>query len=406
MSLASAAESMQNDLADLRKRLHQVPEVGLDLPQTQALVLEALEGLPLEITTGKSLTSVVAVLRGGARDDASPRTVLLRGDMDGLPIVEETGLDWASTNGNMHGCGHDMHTAGLVGAARLLCGIRDELKGDVVFMFQPGEEGWDGAGHMLEEGLLEVSGRKPDAAYAMHAHAFDQTGIFSTRPGPFMFASHALHVTVKGESTHGTMPYRGKDPVVAAAEMITALQVMVTRNFTLFDPVVLSVGMIKGGSTNNTIPPEVTFSCTVRSQTNDTSPQLEKYVDQYLTGIAAAHGVEVDYRFIRQYPATINDADEAAFAEETIRAVLGDEAYTPQVNPITGSEDFSRVLLEVPGAYIGYGASEPGLDAKTAPMNHSPYALFDMAMLSKASLVYAELAARRLERFAREAAGA
>src|ERR1700759_1097898 len=191
MALRDDALAMKDDLDRLREKIHQDPEVGLDLPRTQEKVLRELDGLGLEISTGTGTPSVTAVLRGGARDEADPKTVLLRADMDALPVAEETGLAFASTNGAMHACGHDLHTASLIGGARLLAQHRDRLRGDVVLMFQPGEEGWDGAGVVLREGVLDASGRRGEAADGTHVFSnMVPPHQFASRPGPLMAASH------------------------------------------------------------------------------------------------------------------------------------------------------------------------------------------------------------------------
>ncbi|WP_231637180.1 M20 metallopeptidase family protein [Microbacterium sp. No. 7] len=397
------AAALQPALELLRQELHRTPEIGLDLPLTQAIVLRELEGLGLEVCTGVETTSVTAVLRGGRRDAAEPRTVLLRGDMDALPIVEETGLPFAADNGAMHACGHDIHTAALVGAARLLAARRDELHGDVVFMFQPGEEGYDGAGVMIREGVLDAAGRRADAAYAMHVMAWQlPLGVFSCRPGTTSSSSSTLTVRVLGQGGHGSRPYRAKDPITAAAHMIVALQTTVTRHFDIWDPVVLTVGQIHGGTKDNVIPPHVDFQATVRTHSTAALDKLDRLVHACLTGTAAAHEVEVDIDFDRRYPVSYNEPDEAAFSADVVRDVLGDDAFQTLPNPSAGSEDFSRVLAEVPGCYLFYGGLLPGRDPETVPMNHSPFADFDPSVLSRAALVYAELAARRLRRFAEE----
>ena len=228
------AHGIQDDLVRLRRRLHQEPEIGLQLPRTQEKVLEALDGLPYEITLGRDTTSVTAVLRGqGSYSSADKPVVLLRGDMDALPVQEQTGVSYTSTiDGAMHACGHDLHTSMLAGAATLLAGRRDQLAGDVVLMFQPGEEGFDGAGVMIREGVLEAAGRLPDAAYGLHVmSALESNGRLATRPGTLMSASDGLSVTVLGAGGHGSAPHLAKDPVTAAAEMVMALQVMITRQF-------------------------------------------------------------------------------------------------------------------------------------------------------------------------------
>jgi hippurate hydrolase len=195
-------------------------------------VLDFLAGLPLEISTGSALSSVTAVLRGGGGSGGP--VVLLRGDMDALPVTERTGLEYASqTEGAMHACGHDLHTAMLAGAARLLAARQHELPGTVVFMFQPGEEGLAGARYMIEEGVLDAAGKRPDAAYALHVFSAEPTGVVSTRPGPMMASSQVLEVTVHGQGGHASTPHRAADPIPAACEMVTALQTMVTRRFAM-----------------------------------------------------------------------------------------------------------------------------------------------------------------------------
>ena len=402
MDLHDDARGMADDLVQLRRELHQQPEIGLDLPRTQERVLAELDGLGLEISTGTGTTSVTAVLRGGARDAVDPKTVLLRADMDALPIDEESGLDFAATNGAMHACGHDLHTASLIGGARLLAQHRDQLRGDVVLMFQPGEEGWDGAGVMIEEGVLDAAGRRADAAYGMHVFsAMIPHGRFVSRPGTIMSASHALHVTVRGEGGHGSTPHRARDPIAATAEMITSLQTMVTRRFDIFDPVVITVGVINGGTRRNIIPDEAYFEATVRRFSEASAGRLQESIQETLQGVARAHGVSVDIDYKGEYPLTVNDADEVDFSVGVIHEVLGEDRYEELPAPIAGSEDFSRVIDAVPGAFIGIGALLPGRDTETAPMNHSPRADFDPGVLPDAATIYAELAVRKLDALAR-----
>jgi amidohydrolase len=398
MDLYDDARGMAGDLAELRKELHRDPEIGLDLPRTQEKVLRELDGLGLEVSTGSATTSVTAVLRGGARDDAEPRTVLLRADMDALPVAEETGLDFASTNGAMHACGHDLHTASLIGGARLLAQHRERLRGDVVFMFQPGEEGWDGAGVMLQEGVLDASGRRVDAAYGTHVFSNTFPAYqFASRPGPLMAASHGLFVTVRGRGGHGSAPHRTRDPIAATAEMITALQTMVTRRFDVFDPVVVTVGIIEGGTSRNIIPDTARFEATVRRFSEANAVRLREGIHDTLRGVAQAHGVEVDIEYDDEYPLTVNDAAEVEFAADVVREVLGTDRYDDLADPITGSEDFSRVLAAVPGAFVFIGATLPGHDPETAPSNHSPRADFDPGVLPDVAAIYAELAVRKLD---------
>src|SRR3954452_5929995 len=238
--LLSAAYSDADRTIDLRRRLHRQPEIGLHLPRTQATVLDAFADLPIEITTGTSTSSVVGVLRG-ARPGP---TYLLRADMDGLPVHEDTGLPFASeVPGAMHACGHDLHMAMLLGAARLLAERRDELAGQVVLMLQPGEEGFHGARYMLEEGLLGVVPEAPvSGAFALHVFANQPSGVVSVRPGPMMAAADHWLVSVRGRGAHASMPPAAADPVPVAPEIVLALQSVVTRRVPVFDPAVLTVG--------------------------------------------------------------------------------------------------------------------------------------------------------------------
>jgi len=317
--------------------------------------------------------------------------------MDALPLDERSGEDFSATNGAMHACGHDLHTSALVGAARLLCAHRDRLAGDVVFMFQPGEEGYDGAGVMIREGVLDAAGRRPDHAYALHVlpHALP-AGIVAGRPGPMLAAAYALDVTVRGAGGHGAFPHLARDPIMAAAEMVGALQVAVARSFDAFDPVIFSVGVLRGGTARNIIPDTASFEATVRAFNPDLEDRLRETFTRSLRGVAAAHGVEVDVELSAQYPATINDATEVEFAAGVARELLGEEHYYPMPNPVNASEDFSRVLDAVPGAMFLLGACPPGLDPEGAPANHSPLARFDGSVLPTAAALLADLAANRL----------
>jgi amidohydrolase len=398
-ALRDDAAALQPDLADLRHRLHRVPEVGLQLPRTQELVLAELDGLGLEVSLGRELTSVTAVLRGGRPGPA----VLLRGDMDALPVQEQTGLPWASEHdGAMHACGHDLHTAMLVGAARVLAGRREELAGDVVLMFQPGEEGFDGAGRMLDEGVLDAAGRRVSSAYGMHVmSARIPRAAFTTRPGTLMAASDGLRVTVRGEGGHGSAPHLAKDPVTAAAEMVTALQTLVTRRFDVFDPVVVTVGSFHAGTKRNIIPDEALFEATVRSFSTAARDRIRAESVRLCQDLAAAHGLEVDAVYSDEYPATVNDAEHTAFAAGVVAEVFGEDRLPGMPFPQAGAEDFSRVLQAVPGCYLFLGACT-GADPDTAPNNHSPRATFDDSVLSDGVLLHAQLAVRALQRDASE----
>ncbi|HEY3509922.1 M20 family metallopeptidase [Kribbella sp. NPDC051137] len=394
MGFVAEGAEVLGGLVELRRVLHREPEVGLVLPRTQQVVMDALAGLPLEVSTGREVTSVVGVLRGGAPGP----TVLLRGDMDALPVVEETGLEYAAENGNMHACGHDLHTAGLVGAARLLSAHREELHGNVIFMFQPGEEGLGGAGYMLREGLLDATGDKPIAAYALHVWAQAAKGVFQLRPGTMMASSNQLHITVYGKGGHGSMPATTVDPVPVVAEIVLALQVYVTRRVDVFDPVVVTVTQLEAGVAINVIPNSARLGATVRTLSEAMLEQLTHDLPALAERIAAAHGCTVDARLNPQYPVTVNDAGRTAETTEVLTGLFGEERVERLPDPLMGAEDFSMVLQEVPGTFAMVGARPDDVAAGEAPSNHSSVVRFDDAVLGDNAAALAELAARHLVR--------
>ena len=388
------AAALSADLTELRHALHRDPEIGLDLPRTQAKVLGALDGLPLEVTCGEALTSVTAVLRG-SRPGA---TVLLRGDMDALPVTEHARLPYASQiAGAMHACGHDLHTTMLAGAARLLSARQARLAGNVIFMFQPGEEGCGGAEKMIAEGVLDAAGKRPVAAFGLHVvSSLLPAGVCTSRPGTMMAASDTLEVTVRGRGGHAAQPHRAADPIPVACELVTALQTMVTRQFDVFDPVVLTVGLFQGGTVSNVIPDEAQFAATVRTFSAAARADVKIAALRLVRDITAAHGLSVRAGWTEGYPVTVNDPGETAFAQQTVTGLFGPGSFTPAVNPMTGAEDFSFVLEQVPGAFVMLGACLADSDPATAPFNHSADAVFDDGVLADGAALYAELAIRRL----------
>ena len=389
------------ELVDLRRRLHQIPEVGLHLPDTQAAVLEALSGLDLEVTTGESLSSVVAVLRGRAPVEGERPVVLLRGDMDALPVSEEVDVDYASRRpGLMHACGHDLHMAGLVGAARILDELREELVGDVVLMFQPAEEGPGGAEPMIAEGLLDAAGRRVDAAYAVHVYSADHPcGVWFGRPGTLMAAADEVFVTVRGVGGHGAAPERTKDPVPVACEIVLAFHTAVTRQFSVWDPVVLTVGKVAAGTKDNIIPDDAVVEATLRTFSKEHRAKAHEVVARVAEGIARAHGLTAEVKIGNGYPVTVNDGGEFAFARGVVADLFGEDRWTDMVNPEAGSEDMSFVLDEVPGAYLNVSACAHE-DHTVAEDNHSPRAAFDDSVVPDVAAALAEMALRRTRQLA------
>jgi amidohydrolase len=393
-SLTDAALALMPDVVALRREIHSRPERGLQLPATQAAVLRALDGLGLTVRTGQSVTSVVATL-----DGARPgRTVLLRGDMDALPLQEDTGLDFASKEpGVMHACGHDTHVAMLVGAARLLAARREEIAGRVVFMFQPGEEGFHGARYMLDEGLLEQDGAEPvSSAFALHITTQFPSGTVNLRGGPQMASSDTLRITVRGSGGHASAPHAALDPIPVACEIVQALQTMVTRRVSVFDPAVLTVARISAGTTSNIIPETAEIEGTVRALSEQTREAVHANVRQVAEGIAAAHGVAVEVEVERGYPVTVNDPGFAEFAASVAADLLGEDRVATMPDPVMGAEDFSYVLQRVPGAMAFLGGCPKGVDPDDAPANHSNRVVFDEDAMAAGVATYAAVALRSL----------
>ena len=392
--LLSAAYADADRTIDLRRALHRQPEIGLQLPRTQATVLEAFAELPVEVTVGTSTTSVVGVLRGSRPGP----TYLLRADMDALPVHEDTGLPFASeVPGAMHACGHDTHVAMLLGAARLLAERRDLLAGQVVFMVQPGEEGFHGARYMLEEGLLDVVPGVPvSGAFALHISSSFPSGSINVRPGPMMAAADQWRMTVRGRGGHASMPHTAADPVPVAAEIVLALQSMVTRRVDVFDPAVVTVAHIAAGSTNNVIPDLALLEGTIRTLSAERRRDVVAAVQRVATHVAAAHEMTLDFEHVAGYPVTVNDAAVAAQVLETAAALLGEAATSLMPAPLMGAEDFSYVLQRVPGVMAFLGASPPGLDPATAPANHSNLVVFDEEPLPAGVALYAQMALQAL----------
>ena len=387
------AQEIQDELVTLRRRFHQEPEIGLDLPKTQAKILAALDGLGLEVTTGKSLTSVPAVLRGAKSD----KTVLLRADMDALPVTELADLPYKSQiDGAMHACGHDLHVSMLIGAAKLLVKNKSQLNGDVVFMFQPGEEGFDGAGHMIREGVLTASGRKADATYGIHVSSSSTpTGAFTTKGGTMMASADEIHVTVLGMGGHGSQPHTAKDPIPVAAEMVSALQLMITRSFDAFDPVVITVGQFHAGTKANIIPDTAEFQATIRTFSPENRVRIKTEAVRLCTSIAEGYGLKADVKVVEQYPVTVNNDSHAQFVGKVAAELFGKDAYMDMPHPIAGAEDYSRVLEAVPGSYMFLGASVDE-DFMNSEVNHSPRAMFDDSVLYRGTAMLSELAVRSL----------
>jgi len=394
--LADEAAGYQSVLSEIRKDLHQIPEFGINLPQTRERVLASIHGLG-EIHLSERQSSIVLHIKGALPGP----TVLLRADMDALAVTEATGLDFASTNGYMHACGHDLHMAIGIGAAHLIATHKDKLKGDVIIWFQPGEEGHGGADIMLEENLHMITGSKPIAAYGIHVTSSWQPPFtFGGKSGALMASASDMLVTFKGRGGHGSSPWMAKDPISAMTEAITALQTMVTKRFNAFDPVVVNVGWINAGDTHttNVIPETASFGATIRTFSPGNLAKVQEYAGELLDGIAKAFGVEVSYD-IGAHPTEVVMNDEAATerVRKVVKATFGEDRWIEWPHPIAGAEDFGSIVREIPGAFIFLGASPDKQDWMTAAPNHSNYATFDEGVLPDGAALLAGLAFEALE---------
>ena len=394
-SLLEEAKDLLSPTIELRRTLHQWPEVGNDLPRTRETVLAALEGLPLDVTTHETTSGIVALLTG-ARPGP---TILLRGDMDALPLHEDTGLDFTSrADGSMHACGHDTHTAMLAGAAKLLAGRRADVAGRVLFMFQPGEEGHHGARFMLEEGLLDVpdhsdgSPSPVDAAFALHITSALPSGWLSSRAGSIMASADTLHITVTGKGGHASEPHRATDPVPVACEMVQALQLMVTRSIDVFDPAVVTVGRISAGTTNNVIPETALIEGTIRAVSEKTRSKVHDGIRRVVDGIAAAHSCAAEVTVEAGYPVTVNDGTFADHVLGVADSLIGADRVIRQPHPVMGAEDWSYVLQQVPGAMMFLGGTPLDRNPATAAPNHSNRVMFDEQAMATGIAAYAAVA--------------
>jgi hippurate hydrolase len=398
-TLREEAKDLHDETVRLRRQLHERPEIGNELPVTREIVLEAIDGLPLDVQLHETSSGVAALLTGGAPGP----TVLLRGDMDALPLHEDTGLDFSSRReGTMHACGHDTHVAMLAGAARLLSAKRDEIPGRVLFMFQPGEEGHHGARFMLDEGLLDVppladgTPSPVTGAFALHITSSLPTGWVSSRGGAIMASADRFIIDVIGRGGHASEPYRALDPIPIACEIVQAIQIMVTRRVDVFDPSVVTVGRISAGTTNNIIPETAQIEGTIRTVSEATRTRVKDNVRRVAEGIAAAHGADVTVEIIPGYPVTSNSETFADFTIDVAGEMLGADKVVRMPNPVMGAEDFSYVLQKVPGSMMFLGGTAPDRNPSTAPANHSNRVMFDEDAMTDGIALYAGMAMRHL----------
>ena len=379
-------------LVAIRRTLHANPELAFEEVETSALVQATLKELNIEMRTGVAKTGVVGLLRGGKATDAS-RCVALRGDMDALPIHEETGLEFASRNpGKMHACGHDSHTTMALGAAMVLAELRDELPGTVKFLLQPSEEKLPGgASVMMAEGALENP--KVDAIFGQHVAPLVPAGAVGFLPGMMLASADEIYITITGRGGHAATPHLAIDPIVAACELVVALQKIVSRTIDPFRPGVLTIGKIEGGSATNIIPDEVKIEGTLRAMDEEWRRATHKRIEEIIKGVCLSNGTDYNLEIRLGYPALNNDPWATTFAQTAARELLGENAVFP-APPMMGAEDFAYYLESVPGTFwwIGAGTPEQGCIANL----HNPKFTINESILPIGSALMAWIAYRYL----------
>ncbi|MFI6289100.1 M20 family metallopeptidase [Streptomyces sp. NPDC051018] len=379
------------DLIALRRRLHRQPELALRLPETRAVLLEALAPLGLRVRDSDASSSF-AVVVPGARPGP---TVLLRADMDGLPVAEESGVAFASTNGNMHACGHDLHMAALVGAVHRLAGRREEFEGDVLAVFQAGEEGAGGAELMIAEKVLLTTGRKPLASFGVHVLSFAESGVFHCREGAVMGATVNFDLEVVGRGGHAARPHTALDPISTAALIVQGIQTFVAQNSSPADPIVVTVGSLRAGTAANVIPDSALLKVSLRATSSAMARDAYRKITGIGSAIAKAYGLRMTSEVGPDLGPTVSDREGAALVRETVADLYGDGRYRELTVPEMISEDFSLFLEETGGAFVLVGAAVAGSPHPPAT-NHSSRARFDDAVVPDVANLLAELAVRRL----------
>ncbi|QDL98371.1 amidohydrolase [Rhodopseudomonas palustris] len=390
MPVINRVADLQPDIAAWRRTLHQQPELMYDVDGTAAFVAERLREFGCdEVVTGLGRTGVVGVIRGARPAGTGDlKAIGLRADMDALPIMEATGLPYASkVPGKMHACGHDGHTAMLLGAARYLAETRN-FAGDAVMIFQPAEEGGAGAAAMIDDGLMERFGI--EQVYGMHNGPGIPVGAFAISPGPVMAATDAIDIRIEGHGGHAARPHLCVDPVLAGAQLITALQGIVSRNVDPFEAAVLSMCEFHAGNARNVIPQFAELKGTVRTMTAEVRDMIEQRVRDVVAGVAQVTGTRIDLTYERGYPVLVNHLAETDVAIQIAREVAG-EANVMPLPPLMGAEDFAYMLEKRPGAFVFIGNGD------SAGLHHPAYDFNDEAIVYGTSywvrLVETQLAA-------------
>ena len=353
MPVVNRIADMSAEMTGWRRHLHTIPELGLECHQTAAFVAERLREFGVdELHEGIAKTGIVAVING----QGPGPTIGLRADMDALPITEETGLDYASTHpGKMHACGHDGHTAMLLGAAKYLVETRN-FTGRVALIFQPAEEAGGGGEVMVKEGIMDTF--EITQVYAIHNSPGKEFGHFFTTSGPIMAAADTFHIHITGKGGHGARPHDCIDPVVAACAIVQAFQTILSRNVHAKDRAVISTTQIHTGTVDNVIPETCYINGTVRTFDKEVQALVLRRMEEIVAGQAASFNVEAKFEFEFGYPPTVNDAEKSRFAVAVAEEIAGEGRVDPEIEPVMGAEDFSYLLEARPGAYLHLGQGE------------------------------------------------
>ena len=371
-ALAECPADVVADVIAIRRDLHQHPELGFEERRTAALVAKRLRDLGYEVTEGIGITGVAGVMRG----TRPGKTIMLRADMDALPIEEENDVAYASqTRGTMHACGHDGHVAMLLGAATLISRRRDELAGTIVLCFQPAEEGRGGAKAMVDAGVLERFG--VERAYGLHLATAFPTGIVGLREGPFYASSDSIEITIEGAGGHGAAPHLSVDPIYVASAFIVALQQVVSRQIDPLAPAVVTIGAVHAGTTHNVIPSRATLLGTVRAFEADVRAKMAERIERVLRGACESSGATYKFEYIRRYPVTSNDAEQARYVRALALREIG-ERRVLEAPKLMGAEDFSFFAERVPACFYTIGCN--GGPSTAFPHHHAKFDIDERAL--------------------------
>ncbi|OZV11458.1 N-acyl-L-amino acid amidohydrolase [Tissierella sp. P1] len=382
-NIIQEVKKIEEDIINWRRELHQIPEIGLDLPKTAKFIMDELDNMNIEYHTLVNGNAIVGLIKGKEEG----KTIGLRADTDALPVKEKTGLEFASNNGCMHACGHDGHTAILLGVAKVLNENKDKFKGNIKLLFQPGEEYPGGAKPMIEEGALENP--KVDAVMGLHLGNLGKEipkGKIGVSYGIMMAAVDVMYIKINGKGSHGAYPHQSIDPIVTASEIVLALQTIISREVDPVEPAVVSVTRIDGGFNHNIIPDSVEIQGTIRTVNEETRQRISRRIEEIVKGVTLAHGAsyEIDYEFC--YPALINSEEFTKGFVESAKKIIPEEDIVEMKSPVMGAEDMSFFLQRVPGTFF-YLSNMAEIDGEFHPHHNPKFDIDEGQMWKGAALI-------------------